>query len=111
MQEPAGASLRALRDAKGWTQQDLSDASGIDRDKIAKIETGARRVSGTDALYLADALGVATDELLGRITSVTRYRREASGSDTEDERLAAWFDDYIEDSLFLERSCRRHDVG
>lgn len=33
-------TLRAARDAKGWTQEQLEAASGIDQRNISKIENG-----------------------------------------------------------------------
>jgi transcriptional regulator with XRE-family HTH domain len=53
-----GVQLKALRAKTKITQQELSERSGIDREKIAKIETGARRMSATDAAYLAHGLGI-----------------------------------------------------
>ena len=40
-----GARVRDLRDAKGWTQEDLAERSGLDRSYIAGIEAGLRNPS------------------------------------------------------------------
>ncbi|MEU8137703.1 helix-turn-helix domain-containing protein [Streptodolium elevatio] len=53
-----------LRAARGHlTQQQLSDRSGVPRDQIGRIETGARRASPTTAQALADALGTTPEAL------------------------------------------------
>ena len=49
--------LRELRKAKGMTQEELSDKSGITRTTIWKLETGDEEVSTTKTLLsLAKAL-------------------------------------------------------
>ena len=49
--------LRELRKAKGMTQEELSDKSGVTRTTIWKLETGEEEVSTTKTLLsLAKAL-------------------------------------------------------
>ncbi len=58
-------TVRELRDARGWTQDDLSTRSGVARITIAKIE--AQRTGGIDfAVWerLADAFDVPPVELV-----------------------------------------------
>jgi len=40
-----GAGIRRLRDVRGWTQDDLAEHSGLHRNTIVRIETGARRLT------------------------------------------------------------------
>jgi transcriptional regulator with XRE-family HTH domain len=35
-----GARVRELRQAKGWTQFELSERMGVDRSYLAEVETG-----------------------------------------------------------------------
>lgn len=35
-----GARIRELRNAKGWTQFELSERMGVDRSYLAEVETG-----------------------------------------------------------------------
>ena len=56
--------LKSLREERGWTQDQLSSRSGISRIKISRIETGDRRMTATDAAFLAEALGVRADDLI-----------------------------------------------
>ena len=60
-------TLRAARKAKGLTMQQLSDASGVNIRQIARIEGGESKMSNvtlSNALALADALGVDVRDLL-----------------------------------------------
>ena len=57
--------LRALRKARGWTQHDLSRASGLTRSHISRLERGDIQLPSSDCLrQLALALGTSLDDLL-----------------------------------------------
>lgn len=59
------ARVRSLREYKGWSQEDLANASGLQRPHISLIET-KERVPGADTLVkLATALQTSVDYLLG----------------------------------------------
>jgi len=88
----------------------LSDRAGIDRDKIAKIETGTRRMTGTDVVYLAEALGVTPRQLVGPPADRSRFRGPVDPMAPDVQAVSEWFDDYIEDALFLDRTARRHGI-
>ena len=61
-----GARLRKLRKARGLTQSDLAKAAGSAQALVSRYEAD-RVLPHTDAAArIADALGVTTDELLGR---------------------------------------------
>ncbi len=57
--DSAGLGLRVAqaRQRSGLTQEDLARSSGLDRSAIAKIETGARRVTALELARVADAVG------------------------------------------------------
>lgn len=60
-----GAFVRARRDRMGWTQERLSQETGISRARIAQIEGGRVALPGADARRrLATALGVSHLDLL-----------------------------------------------
>lgn len=105
-----GDRLKAVRAEQKVTQQDLADRSGIDREKIAKIETGARRMSATDAAYLAQGLGIRADDLIARPREPIRWRLAMPGQDVACNRVRDWFDDFIDDALFLERRAQRYGL-
>jgi transcriptional regulator with XRE-family HTH domain len=57
--------LRALRKARGWTQQDLSRVSGLTRSHISRRERGDIQLPSSERLrQLATALDTSLDDLL-----------------------------------------------
>jgi transcriptional regulator with XRE-family HTH domain len=106
-----GARLRELRKSQALTQQQLAFQSGIDREKIAKIETGVRRMSAADAAYLSQALHVSTDALVGRPASRAHFRLSDPAQEGQAQVVAEWFEDFVKDAFFLERSAKRHGVA
>src|SRR5205807_2293586 len=50
--------LRELREAKGWTRNQLADAAGMAMDGVAHLELGRRKPTWETVLALAAALGV-----------------------------------------------------
>lgn len=57
--------LKELRRAVGWTQQDLSGASGLTRSYISRLEMGDIALPSSEKLRaLALALGTTPDDLL-----------------------------------------------
>jgi len=55
---PLGLRLKELRDAKGWSQRELSRRSGVRQATISHLETGKARTLSLVALEkLARALG------------------------------------------------------
>lgn len=51
------SDVLALRLARGWTQSDLAEHSGIDQADISRIERGLANATETTLGRLADALG------------------------------------------------------
>ena len=109
--EHLGWRLQQLRTEGDLTQQELADLTGIERDKIAKIETGTRRMTGTEVLFVAEALGVAPRSLVGPPVHRGRFRGPVDVDSEDAASVSEWFDDFIEDVLFVERSVRRHGLG
>jgi transcriptional regulator with XRE-family HTH domain len=57
--------LKELRQAQGWTQQDLSRASGLSRSYISRLEMGDIALPSSERLRsLATSLGTTPDDLL-----------------------------------------------
>jgi len=63
--------LRKLRFIKGWSQEDLAEASGLHRTYISAIECGKCNVSLDNIEKLATAFGVTLDFLLRKRKSDT----------------------------------------
>ncbi|MFN0135684.1 MAG: helix-turn-helix domain-containing protein [Phycisphaerae bacterium] len=59
-----GAKVRELREAKGWSQEELGFKSGLHRNYVGGIERGERNVAIVNVAKLAKALGVRPSELL-----------------------------------------------
>lgn len=55
--------VRAFRERRGWSQQDLSDRAGLSRAGVSAIETGRLAPSTAAALALARALGCTVEDL------------------------------------------------
>lgn len=59
-----GARVRELREAKGWSQEELGFEAGLHRNYVGGIERGERNVAIVNIAKLAKALGVRPRELL-----------------------------------------------
>ena len=55
--------VKQLRMAKGWTQRQLSEATGISKSNIDRIENENIRVALEDICEIARALGVQEGEV------------------------------------------------
>lgn len=62
-----GKRVRAARNDREWTQEELSRQTGLAVVQISRIERGVREVRLTTILRLIDALGVEPNELLADI--------------------------------------------
>lgn len=59
-----GEKLRRLRQRNLWTQQALSEASGVNRDSISRLESGKSGAHVATVKKLGRALGVDPRELI-----------------------------------------------
>lgn len=64
-----GRNVRAARDARGWTQEDLAHRSGLAVVQVSRVERGKREIRLTTLLRLLEALDAQPDELLNGLTS------------------------------------------
>ena len=62
--EPVGNNLRALRDGRGWTQDEAAAALGTTRNHYAKLEGGSRRLSDKWIRLASEAYGVDPGEVV-----------------------------------------------
>ncbi len=58
-----GHRVRALRRARGHSQETFADACGMDRTYISGIERGRRNVGLRNIAVIAQALGISLSEL------------------------------------------------
>jgi transcriptional regulator with XRE-family HTH domain len=59
-----GDRVKAARERKTWTQEQLAAAAGISKGFLSDIENDKRNISSESALKIADALGISLDYLL-----------------------------------------------
>jgi transcriptional regulator with XRE-family HTH domain len=96
-----GRRIAALRNARGWSQEALSERAEIGTSYIAHIEIGSRRATVTKLMQIATALDVPlwrliTDERLtadesARDAAERELARTAHGLDAADLRALAYF--------------------
>lgn len=59
-----GYKIKEVREARGLTQEELAEKSGVSRGTISALENGAVRTTTTKTLVkLALALGVSVDQI------------------------------------------------
>ena len=63
IQQRVGATIRALRLKKGWSQDVFADRSGLNRAHVGEIERGESNVTIQTLKVIADTLGVRIVEL------------------------------------------------
>jgi transcriptional regulator with XRE-family HTH domain len=59
-----GSNVRHIRESKGWSQDTLSEKSGLHRTYISGIERGIRNPTIAIVQQIALALGVSPSKLL-----------------------------------------------
>ncbi|KLN53317.1 helix-turn-helix domain-containing protein [Variovorax paradoxus] len=78
-QDPAllkafAAELKARRAVRGFNQEELGFASGLNRTFIAKLETATTSPSLTSLIFLCNGLEVEPSELMSSL--MKRYKKE-----------------------------------
>lgn len=73
-QQPSlGKAVRQLRDAKGWTQEELGDRAGIHMTWIRRIERGKTNPSWSTSKRIAQAFGIPHTELAAREEAIAGH--------------------------------------
>jgi transcriptional regulator with XRE-family HTH domain len=112
-------SLRHIREQAGYSQQDLTDETGVSQHTISEIELGRRKPQGRTLRKLAKALDVTVADLLGvdaplgkargpfsaeralAIADPDEFRRAVGGASTEELQQEA-----LELAAFTKRQTR-----
>ena len=83
-----GRALREFRRRAGLSQRQLAQVVGVDFSYISKLENGRLPPPSTDTIVrIADALGIAPDELLAAARKVPRAVGESLAGTTEAQRF------------------------
>jgi transcriptional regulator with XRE-family HTH domain len=61
-----GRAVRLIRDERGISQVQLSEATGLMQSWISHVERGARNPSWNNVVRLAEGLGVSVGQLVAR---------------------------------------------
>jgi transcriptional regulator with XRE-family HTH domain len=61
-----GRAVRLLREARGWSQEELAGQAALNRSYLGEIERAAVMPSLATAAKLAHALGVPLSDLIAR---------------------------------------------
>jgi HTH-type transcriptional regulator/antitoxin HipB len=70
---PLGAKIKTLREARGWTQQELARRARVRQASISELETGKKGdTTGSILRRLAGALLVSVDYLVGALDEESR---------------------------------------
>ncbi len=93
--------IRDERVLWGMTQGDLAEATGIDRDKIGKIETGVRQVSPQELVQFARVFEVTLDDLVHPEPRQIHFRVNLDKPATQ--QAIAWFERCMDNSQFVRR--------
>lgn len=70
-----GPRLRAIRQSRGWTLEDLAGRAGMSPSTLSRLESGKRQANLELLLPLTRELGVRIDDLLPEEPSDPRVRR------------------------------------
>jgi transcriptional regulator with XRE-family HTH domain len=62
-----GQNLKAVRQSKGFSQEHLAHAAGIDRSYVGKIERGQVNLSIEKLYLLAETLGCSPKDLIPEV--------------------------------------------
>lgn len=58
-----GSAIRALREERGYSQEELAERAGLHRNYVGGIERGERNVGLENIVKLAKAMSVRTRDL------------------------------------------------
>ena len=83
-----GEKLQKLRKARGWTQEQLAEKTGVSRQSLSKWESDGALPDTANVIALADLFGVTTDYLLREAPVAAVAESPAEGA-TEPEAVPA----------------------
>jgi len=108
LREAIGQRIKALRQARGWSQEELAERSGLSRTIVSTLELGTRRPNSDHLEALAGAFELPVAELIPRGVELTReplYRYPSlkeflEGPVAEREGVTEWEADILRGFIF-----------
>ncbi|GEM_PF-2209914 len=88
-----GEEVKRLRQAKGWTQEQLAVYAGSSQPTVNLLESGKRNPSATTLEKLARALEVEVADLFPKPQTPQPSLEDAAHSAALQQALAVWFQD------------------
>jgi transcriptional regulator with XRE-family HTH domain/Zn-dependent peptidase ImmA (M78 family) len=101
--ESLGRRIREEREHGALTQSQLAGLAGLDRTAIAKVESGARRVTALELLRLADALQVRMASFFDQPVPALVSHRSHGGLDVMDSKIDELLGSLAEEVEFVQR--------
>jgi transcriptional regulator with XRE-family HTH domain len=95
--EIIGGRVRALRNTRGRSQEELAELLGLNKSAISRVESGQRGLAVQELALIAPFLGVSVDEILFGEAQDTLLLR-GDGDATE---AAAYAERVIKDFQYL----------
>jgi transcriptional regulator with XRE-family HTH domain len=62
--ESIGMRVRALREERGYSQEQLAEVLGLNKSAISRVESGQRGLAVQELAAVAPFLGVSVDEVM-----------------------------------------------
>ncbi len=78
--------LKALREARGWSQRELSRRCNLAENMISKYEIGNAEPTASNLKTICDVLEISIDYLMGASDQPRRWL-ELSALDVEEDRI------------------------
>jgi transcriptional regulator with XRE-family HTH domain len=67
IEQVVGKRIRTIRQARGITQDQLADRTGLNRVHLYRLETGKQSMTLRTLKLIADTLGVRVRDLVGKL--------------------------------------------
>jgi Predicted Zn peptidase len=109
-QKIIGANLRRIREAKGYSQAQVADLSGISRIAYRNIENGTSTPKVSTLQNIASGLGVKLQDLVVPIRTLSKVRFRASKKMNSRDSILADVARWLEDFNYLERLLDDYEV-
>ena len=99
-----GGRIRAIRESKGLTQEQVAEKMNCSRQKYARIEKGLIDISFASITTIADILGITAEEITSAVNNIEQevpmFRK---GSDVTSEDKFGYINEMI-DTFYAHRT-------